>query len=175
MTIIGLSDLHGRLDLSPGAEGIIARADLLLLAGDITHFEGAGAARKMVERLRSIQPSVLAVPGNCDHPDVIRFLEEEGISLHGRGRPVGEIWVYGAGGSLAGPLNTPLSSPTRNSPPFWGRGSPESGNPLPGGGPPAPLPHQGGSCLRDEACGEPGGADFPSGKPSPGLSLRPHP
>jgi len=50
---------------------------------------------------------VLALPGNLDQREVIPFLEAEGIALHGKGRIVDGVGIFGCGGSNFTPFRTP--------------------------------------------------------------------
>jgi len=99
MKIIALADIHGRLDHLPRIGSEIASADLVLLAGDITRFGVAENASRVLEAFRTYNRRILAVAGNIDRPEAARFLEEEGISLHGRGKRIGDVGLFGAGGN----------------------------------------------------------------------------
>jgi len=109
MRIVFVTDLHGSTEY---LESLIAReapgADLLLLGGDLTNFEGVDRARQVVEPLRRAFGRVLAVPGNVDRPEVLDWLISEGLSLHGEGVVIDGVGFSGCGGSN----HTPLHSPT---------------------------------------------------------------
>jgi Icc-related predicted phosphoesterase len=77
--------------------------DLLLLLGDITHFGPASFAEEFIS---SITVRTLAIPGNCDTPDVLKLLEEKGISLHGKIENIGGLGFVGFGGSNITPFDT---------------------------------------------------------------------
>ena len=71
MKLLALSDLHG--DYSH-VESIIDKAgdiDAVLIAGDITDF---GPDEKALELLGMFKVPVLAVPGNCDNPSLLKIL-----------------------------------------------------------------------------------------------------
>jgi Icc-related predicted phosphoesterase len=55
-----------------------------------------------------INANVLALPGNLDEPDVGDYLVELGLSLHGTGRLLDAIGIFGVGGSNITPFNTPI-------------------------------------------------------------------
>ena len=57
--------------------------------------------------MQSINRSILGVAGNLDQHDVARYLEDIGVSLHGRGRLIGSLGIMGLGGSNYTPFNTP--------------------------------------------------------------------
>jgi Icc-related predicted phosphoesterase len=113
MRILFLTDLHAATDYAEPLAGELERADLLLLGGDITNFGGRREVAAMLAPLRAKVPRTLAVPGNVDGAGVLDWLEDEGISLHGRaerlgGDSVGEVGLFGCGGSN----HTPLKAPT---------------------------------------------------------------
>jgi len=99
MKIIALADLHARPGHLGRIENELAAADLVVIAGDITQLGGAGSATRVLDAVRACNRRILAVAGNVDRPQVAQLLEDEGISLHGRGRMVGEVGLFGAGGS----------------------------------------------------------------------------
>jgi Icc-related predicted phosphoesterase len=77
------------------------------LTGDLTNFGDPPDAARVVEAVRTHCPLVLAVTGNLDMPTVIDALSAEGISLHGTGRHIGSLGVFGCGGSNITPMDTP--------------------------------------------------------------------
>jgi len=102
-----MSDVHGDVShLGDFAEDLAA-ADVVVVAGDVTQFGRTEAARRVMEAVRERARRVLAVGGNCDHPDVEEYLEGEGLSLHGMSRVVEDITFLGAGMSLPCPGATP--------------------------------------------------------------------
>lgn len=106
MRIIAFGDIHmqiGALSRIPG----VAAADLILVTGDITNFGGRTEAEKVVRELRRFNQNLLAVHGNLDRESVAVLLEDEEMSLHGRGRQVSGLGFFGAGGSNVTPFGTP--------------------------------------------------------------------
>jgi uncharacterized protein len=108
MTLLCLSDIHGdaaglreALDASP-------EADVVVLAGDITHLGGYAEAEAVLAPLRASGRRVLAVPGNMDGEGVARYLDEQGMNIHGRGVRIGEVGFQGLGGSNPSPFGTPF-------------------------------------------------------------------
>ena len=71
MRILAVSDIHGSDSGHAAIKKFINthQPDILVIAGDITHFGPGEWARKM---LNSIQIPVIAVNGNCDTGDVIQ-------------------------------------------------------------------------------------------------------
>jgi Icc-related predicted phosphoesterase len=107
MVIITLTDIHARAGAISALSKQLRSADLVLLSGDITHFGHKKEMAAMIGIIRSYNPSVLAVSGNCDYPDAEEFLTEENISLNGLSREVQDLAFYGLSGSLPCPGKTP--------------------------------------------------------------------
>jgi Icc-related predicted phosphoesterase len=82
-------------------------ADCAILTGDLTHFGDPPDAFRVVNAVRQFCPDVLAVTGNLDMPTVIDAFRADGISLHGEGRRLGDLGVFGCGGSNITPMDTP--------------------------------------------------------------------
>jgi Icc-related predicted phosphoesterase len=85
--------------------------DVVIYAGDLTDvglpkgFLQENIARLLIEELKTLKKPILAVPGNNDNLNVIRLLEEEGMSIHGKGRIINDVGFYGFGGAKT-PFNT---------------------------------------------------------------------
>lgn len=107
--LLVLGDLHGRLKWTKALETAAAEADSLLLCGDITDFGGPPDAERILDEVAARVESVYAIAGNCDSPAIERYLQERGVSLHGRGiRLDDRIGVCGVSGSNQTPFGTPL-------------------------------------------------------------------
>jgi len=87
----------------PGIES----ADLVIITGDITNYGSRSDAETVLRELQAINRAILGVAGNLDQPDVARYLDDERMSLHGRGRKVNGLGIMGLGGSNHTPFNTP--------------------------------------------------------------------
>jgi hypothetical protein len=107
MNIIGITDLHGRVDSIERVGKALSEADLVVLSGDITHFGGEREAKTVIEAVLRFNGNVYAVPGNCDYPGVLAYLEGERISLHRRSLTFEDRVIAGVGGSLPCPGRTP--------------------------------------------------------------------
>lgn len=107
MRLAVVSDIHGSLSFLPGAAEALMQADLVVIAGDITTFGTAAAARSIVESIQALNASVVAVHGNCDCQGIEAYLAEGGMSLHGRCKTVDDHVFLGVGGSLPCPGTTP--------------------------------------------------------------------
>jgi len=107
MRLAVISDIHGSLSFLPGATQALAQADVVVIAGDITTFADADAARPIVQSIQAINSTVVAVPGNCDRESIEEFLVRSQMSLHGCCRIVHDHAFVGVGGSLPCPGSTP--------------------------------------------------------------------
>ncbi len=113
MIIVGLTDIHGHIRALAELMPKLPEADILLVAGDLTHFGDKADAAEVLEVLRQYNERILAVPGNCDRPEVVQYLKDEGISLHGNCVDVDNVAFLGIGGSLPCPGRTPNEMPER--------------------------------------------------------------
>ncbi|WP_058946258.1 YfcE family phosphodiesterase [Thermococcus sp. 2319x1] len=108
MRIMAVTDIHGRenkvkelLEHIKGQE-----PDLILIAGDITHFRGREAAYNVLKEFITFGKPLYAVMGNCDGKDVLELLEELHISLHNKRVEVNGVGIIGIGGSNITPFST---------------------------------------------------------------------
>ncbi len=107
MIITALTDLHGDTHRLPAIAGDLSASDVVLLTGDLTHFGQRDAADKVVSAVGQYNSRILAVPGNCDYPEVDAYLTERGMNLHGRHEEIDGFVFLGVGGSLPCPETTP--------------------------------------------------------------------
>jgi len=105
--IVAITDLHGDTTQMPQLGDELAKADLVLVTGDLTNFGGRREAVGALGAVREHNDRVLAVYGNCDRPGVADYLVEEGVSLHARNVERDGVVLLGLGGSLPAPLGTP--------------------------------------------------------------------
>ena len=102
MRILQASDIHGKLE---AAEKISRKAgevnaDLIVIAGDITHFGGPSTALKILEIISKPGLPIFFVAGNCDSPELLSW-QPEGFNahnLHGRMREFSGYLFAGVGG-----------------------------------------------------------------------------
>ena len=106
MRIIAFGDVHMELGNAGNIPGIEA-ADCIIVTGDITNYGSGEDAQKVFNQLLALNSNVLGLHGNLDQPEVGTYLEELGLSLHGRGRLLNGIGLVGLGGSNFTPFNTP--------------------------------------------------------------------
>ena len=119
ISLAAAGDLHFGRDsagtVRPHLEGIAERADVLLLAGDLTKRGEPDEARVLTEELHGVDVPIVAVLGNHDHhsdreSDVAAILRDAGVTvlegtstvLDVRGERLGVVGAKGFGGGFAG-------------------------------------------------------------------------
>ncbi len=107
MKLLLLADIHGQLDRLPVIEPSMAVCDGIVIAGDITDFDGPERARFVLEKLSAYEKPIFAVPGNCDLPGVEQALQAHHASIHGSSLSLAGLHFVGVGGSLPCPGATP--------------------------------------------------------------------
>jgi Icc-related predicted phosphoesterase len=117
--VAAVGDLHAGTDsrgkIRPQFNDLADRADVLLLAGDLTRLGRADEATVLAGELDGLPVPVVAVLGNHDHHDGrpqevrrlvegagITVLEGEGTTVEVAGRRVGIAGAKGFGGGFAG-------------------------------------------------------------------------
>lgn len=110
MRILLVSDIHGNMDALEQLEETAARADLIVVVGDITHFGGVRDAAGVIEGLLHFNPRLAAVAGNCDNRQIEDYLAAEGLLLDHRGKDIDGIRFIGLSGALPGPVSTPYET-----------------------------------------------------------------
>lgn len=115
MKILSLSDIHNDVENLIKFLEVIKENfefDVVIAVGDFIDvnlpkgFKEEDIGRLIIESLKILEKPILAVPGNFDKK-LIPLFEEYGISLHGKGRIIGDIGFYGFGGAKT-PFGTPL-------------------------------------------------------------------
>lgn len=107
MRIVSFGDVHMSLQTIDQLAPELEQADLVIVSGDLTNFGGRDDAEQVVEAVERHMRQVLAVSGNLDQREVMDFLRERGISLHGESRRIGDLGIFGCGGSNFTPFRTP--------------------------------------------------------------------
>jgi len=105
--LLCFGDIHMAFRAIEQLAPALREADHAILTGDLTHFGDPPDAFRVVNAVRAHCPNVLAVTGNLDMPWVIDAFRTDGISLHGEGRRLGDLGVFGCGGSNITPMDTP--------------------------------------------------------------------
>ncbi|WP_063018378.1 metallophosphoesterase family protein [Nocardia niwae] len=128
MRIAAVGDVHLGVDSRgqwrPALEGLVERADVLLLAGDLTRHGGADEGRVVAEEFADLGVPVVAVLGNHDyHGDAereitaaltdhgITVLEGTSVTLHVDGSTLGVAGTKGFGGGFAGKCASVFGEP----------------------------------------------------------------
>jgi Icc-related predicted phosphoesterase len=126
--VAAVGDVHLGVEsagkLRPNFEHLGDRADVLLLAGDLTRVGQPDEAAVLAEELRDLPVPVVAVLGNHDHHSdagdmVVKLLDEAGVTvLEGDaatfdidGTRVGVAGVKGFGGGFAGACGSEFGEP----------------------------------------------------------------
>jgi len=102
-----MGDIHMALRAIERMAPVLAGADAAILTGDLTNFGDPPDAFQVVDAVRAHCPTVWAVTGNLDMAWVIDAFRDAGISLHGEARRVGDLGIFGCGGSNITPMDTP--------------------------------------------------------------------
>ncbi len=106
MLIISFGDVHMRPEKAKGIPEI-RQADLVVVNGDLTLRGGRAEALSIVEAIAELNRQVYAQIGNMDKEEVDGLFTEMGINLNGCGVLVGEVGLFGLGGSPPTPFDTP--------------------------------------------------------------------
>lgn len=101
MDILAISDLHGRVGNIAAISKELAKADIVLIAGDITNFGNSKQVRQIISEIQKYNDNILAVPGNCDPPPVDKYLTRKHLSLHCNLVQLDGIKFMGLGGSAS--------------------------------------------------------------------------
>jgi Icc-related predicted phosphoesterase len=130
--VAATGDLHFGADLAgtvrPQLEDLAERADVMLIAGDVTRVGDPEEARGLAEELSEVTVPVIAVLGNHDyHSDRqdeirkiledkgIRVLEGETVSLEIDGSTLGVAGAKGFGGGFVGASGSDFGEPQMKS------------------------------------------------------------
>ena len=107
MEIISFGDIHEHLNNLEPLKNELKNADLIILTGDLTNYNGRKEAEEVIECIEKYNENILAQLGNLDQPDVNDYLTEKNINLHRNGFIRSDIGIFGVGGSNPTPFNTP--------------------------------------------------------------------
>jgi hypothetical protein len=107
MKIISFGDIHEDISNLRPLKKELEAADLIIISGDLTNYNGQKEAENVIECIMEYNDSVLAQFGNLDKSDVDVFLGQKGINLHRNGHIRDDIGIFGVGGSNPTPFNTP--------------------------------------------------------------------
>jgi len=107
MKIISFGDIHEDFNNLIPLKNELENADLVIVTGDLTNYNGRREAEKVIEEIMKYNENVLAQLGNLDQPEVNDYLTEKGVNLHRNGFIRNDIGIFGVGGSNPSPFNTP--------------------------------------------------------------------
>jgi Icc-related predicted phosphoesterase len=107
MKIISFGDIHEDYSNLIPLKNELENADLVIVTGDLTNFNGRKEAEKVIKEIMKYNKNILAQLGNLDQPEVNDYLTERGINLHRNGFIRDDIGIFGVGGSNLTPFNTP--------------------------------------------------------------------
>lgn len=109
MNILAISDLHGSTHKALHDYLKKNNIDLIIIAGDITHFGPAELAEDILNEIASYDIPVVAIPGNCDPQGISSQLDNsKAVNIHGKSTAIKNVGICGFGGSNLTPFNTPL-------------------------------------------------------------------
>jgi hypothetical protein len=107
MKILVVSDIHGNhadiKKLAAESRGV----QLMIAAGDLTHFGGREDAETVLDSLDGLGLPYVAVPGNCDNAEAAEAIRDRGVNIEGEEREIEGLRLFGIGGGLPGPVSTP--------------------------------------------------------------------
>lgn len=107
MRIYAVADIHGKLENISRIARIIAdsRADLLVVAGDLTRYRGS---KSIVSQLSRLPVPCLCIRGNTDRPAIEQWMNEFGDvqNLHLKKKIIDGIHFAGAGGTVPLPFRS---------------------------------------------------------------------
>jgi Icc-related predicted phosphoesterase len=106
MLIIAFGDVHMRPETAQKIPEI-RQADCIVVNGDLTVRGGRSEARSVLDALSGLNGKVYAHIGNMDEAEVDEMFSEMGINLNGRGVRIGDVGLFGLGGSPPTPFDTP--------------------------------------------------------------------
>ena len=109
MKILVISDVHSRSSiidrLGKKIHGI--DIDLVLIAGDLTHFGTLKESLNILNRFKKYFSKVVFIPGNCDPPELLEFKDDNDLyNIHCRSLGYKGYIFYGIGGSNLTPFST---------------------------------------------------------------------
>jgi Icc-related predicted phosphoesterase len=111
MRIAYVVDVHGRFDRVVDLVRSLGEVDVLVVGGDLTNAGHPDDVERALELWRPLAPTLLALAGNMDSPEIDRRLAELGVSLDGRGVVLGDVGLHGVSASGPTPLSTPYELP----------------------------------------------------------------
>lgn len=114
MNLVVIGDNHGDIEnmISYLEKLELFNFDALIYVGDFTDlnpprgYTQEDITKILIEELKTTKKPIFAVPGNNDVKEVLKLIEKNNISVHGKGSMFGEYGFYGFGGA-----KTPFATP----------------------------------------------------------------
>jgi len=104
---IGFGDIHEDLSLMSNIPDL-ARADGVIVSGDITNRGGIRRAEKLLAKISDINPIIYAQIGNMDRAEITSFLEDKRWNIHATGKQIdGDVGIIGLGYATPTPFMIP--------------------------------------------------------------------
>jgi len=108
MKLLCISDIHGEAaGLRAILPGAARGADVVVLAGDLTHLGGYAEAEALLAPLFAVGLPLVAVAGNMEHEGVRRYLGEKRVDIHGSGVVIDGVGFMGLGAGTPSPFHSP--------------------------------------------------------------------
>lgn len=98
MRILAVADLHGSAEALRILRKSSPDYELLVMAGDITHFGPVDYLRSI---LSAVDIPVVMVPGNCDPPGILDVSADNLHQIHRRRAEIAGMGFAGLGGAIA--------------------------------------------------------------------------
>lgn len=105
--IIAFGDIHEHTENIQKIKEL-SEVDGVLVTGDLTNAGGIEKGQAVLREIMRYNPKVYAQAGNFDQKKVQDYLTDLNINLHGNGFLIGNIGVFGVGGSNPTPFNSPI-------------------------------------------------------------------
>jgi hypothetical protein len=105
---MAFGDIHEYLHPLAALATPLQQADVVLVTGDMTRWRGPETAAKVLAAIAHYNPRILAQVGNTDSWETNAYLTQRGINLHGQGHQLGDLGIFGVGGSNYTPFYSPV-------------------------------------------------------------------
>jgi len=103
LRVVLAADIHGHVERLRD----LPDADLLVVAGDISHFGQSADVVEVLDKAQERFPLVRVVLGNCDPPKADALIAKRGWDLHFSPARLGPCLFFGLAGSNPTPALTP--------------------------------------------------------------------
>jgi len=115
MKILCIADIHGAREavLKLKRYAIDNKFENILILGDFPSYNAFRNREKSLDEVRFVLDllsdfRILAIPGNCDTPEILNLFDEYGVNLHEKSVIFNSTTIVGFGGSVPTPFDTPF-------------------------------------------------------------------